>query len=88
MNTKEKSKMKSLKQQSEELSGVGFYDPRVVSLRREETELFNKVAEYLTKEAQKQGGLVEPYYVRLIYNKIWSGEMTFNQLKLSNRTNK
>lgn len=88
MNTKEKSKMKSLKQQSEELSGVGFYDPRVVSLRREENELFNKVAKYLTKEAQKHGGLVESYYVHLIYNKIWSGEMTFNQLKLSNGPNR
>ena len=73
--------MKSLKQQIEELGGVGFYNPRLVSLRREENELFNKVAKYLTKEIQKQGGLVESSYIDYFYNKIWSGEVTFNQLK-------
>lgn len=73
--------MKSLKQQNEELDGVGFYDPRFVSLRQEENKLFNKVAKYLTKEIQKQGGLVESSYIYSFYNKIWNGEMTFSQLK-------
>lgn len=73
--------MKPLKQQIEELGEVGFYDPKLISLRREENELFNKVAKYLTKEIQKQGGLVESSYIHYFYNKIWSGDMTFNQLK-------
>ena len=75
------NKMKSLKQQIKELGGVGFYNPRLISLRRDENELFNKVVKYLTKEIQKQGGLVESSYIHYFYNKIWSGEMTFNQLK-------
>ena len=73
--------MKSLKQRSEELGEVGYYDPRYLSFRQDEIKLFNKVSKYLTKEIQKQGGLVESSYIYSIYYKIWNGEMTFNQLK-------
>ena len=73
--------MKSLKQQSEELSGINYYDPRYTLFIQNEIKLFNKVSKYLTKEIQKQGGLVESSFIHSIYRKIWNGEMTFNQLK-------
>lgn len=78
---KKKEMRSSLKEQSEALSGLSFYDPRYASFLLQEKKLFEKVSKLIIREAQKQGGVAQSSYIYSMYSKIWNGTMTFNQLR-------
>lgn len=71
--------MKSLKERNDELEG--YYDMRWASVRREEIELLNKLSKFINKQAQTNGHIASSSYIYSVYDKIWSGEMTFSQYK-------
>ncbi len=73
--------MISLKQKAESLQGKGFYSPEWTSYKRDCNELFNKVAEFITKEIQRNGCLVESSYIYLVYNAIHDGKFSFTKYK-------
>lgn len=75
--------MKNLKEEQIELrvKGKGFHTPEFASYRMRCNELFNKIADYITKQSTKNGCITDSAFYYRVYDAIHDGKFSLSAFK-------